>query len=44
MLKVNNNNDSENKYSINEKLDLLSEEIIYWEYITCLKKHQLAIE
>jgi len=39
MLKVyNNNHDNENKYNTNEKLDSSSEEIIYQEYIICLKK------
>lgn len=46
MLKVNDNNidNSQSKYDINKKLDLSSEKMIYREYITCLKKHQLAIE
>jgi len=40
MSKVDNNNhDNENKYNINEKLDSSSEEIIYQEYIKCIKKH-----
>ncbi|XP_071567994.1 odorant receptor 2a-like [Temnothorax nylanderi] len=39
--KVDNNNDtSENKHGMNEEL----EEMIYWKYIICLKKHQLAIK
>ncbi|XP_071625432.1 uncharacterized protein [Temnothorax longispinosus] len=48
MLKVddNNNDIGDNKSSINEKFDLCvsSEEMIYWKYVTCLKKHQLAIK
>ncbi|XP_071625426.1 uncharacterized protein [Temnothorax longispinosus] len=48
MLKVNDNNNDigENKSSINKKFDLCvsSEKMIYWKYVTCLKKHQLAIK
>lgn len=45
ILKVDNNNDtSENKYGMSKKLDLLSEEMVYREYVICLKKHQLAIK
>lgn len=43
--KANTNNEiSQHRYSVNMKLDPLNEEIIYREYIICLKKHQLAIE
>ncbi|XP_011872700.1 PREDICTED: odorant receptor 49a-like isoform X2 [Vollenhovia emeryi] len=34
----------ERKYCMNMKLDPLNEEIIYREFVLCLKKHQLAIE
>ncbi|XP_077266603.1 uncharacterized protein LOC143899814 isoform X2 [Temnothorax americanus] len=48
MLKVDDNNNDirENKFNINKNFDLCvsSEEIIYQEYIRCLKRHQLAIE
>ncbi|KAL6262943.1 hypothetical protein P5V15_005731 [Pogonomyrmex californicus] len=45
ILKVENNNKiNENAYGLIRKLDLSSEEIIYQEYIACLKKHQLAIK
>lgn len=33
-----------NKDRLNTKLNILNEEIIYREYIICLKKHQLAIK
>ncbi|XP_011871689.1 PREDICTED: uncharacterized protein LOC105564135 isoform X2 [Vollenhovia emeryi] len=45
--KANNkyiNEIGECKYGMYMKLDPLNEEIIYREYILCLKKHQLAIE
>ncbi|XP_025075622.1 odorant receptor 9a-like [Pogonomyrmex barbatus] len=41
--KIDNNNENEYRYLTTE-LNLSSEEMIYREYITCLKKHQLAIE
>ncbi|KAL6262949.1 hypothetical protein P5V15_005737 [Pogonomyrmex californicus] len=41
--KIDNNNENEYGYLTTE-LNLSSEEMIYHEYITCLKKHQLAIE
>ncbi|XP_071625439.1 uncharacterized protein [Temnothorax longispinosus] len=48
MLKVNDNNNDigANKSSINKKFDLCvsSEKMIYWKYVTCLTKHQLAIK
>lgn len=51
MLKVNdntsgNNDIRESKYGINKELDsrVSNEEMIYQEYIICLKKHQLAIK
>ncbi|XP_011872701.1 PREDICTED: odorant receptor 49a-like isoform X3 [Vollenhovia emeryi] len=34
----------ERKYCMNMKLDPLNEEIIYREFVLCLKKHQLAID
>ncbi|KAL6262945.1 hypothetical protein P5V15_005733 [Pogonomyrmex californicus] len=40
----NSKNISKSKHCINTKFDSLSEEIVYHEYIVCLKKHQLAIE
>ncbi|XP_071625453.1 odorant receptor Or2-like isoform X1 [Temnothorax longispinosus] len=42
--KVNNGKIGECGYRANMELDSSSEEIIYREYIICLKKHQLAIE
>jgi len=33
-----------NNNRMNMELDPLNEELIYREYIICLKKHQLAIE
>ncbi|XP_077266615.1 uncharacterized protein LOC143899819 isoform X2 [Temnothorax americanus] len=42
--KVNNGKIVECGYRANMELDSSSEEIIYREYIICLKKHQLAIE
>jgi len=42
--KADNNNESECGCRVNMELDSASEEIIYREYIICLKKHQLAIE
>lgn len=40
----NDKNINKHGHRVNMELDLLSEEIIYREYIICLKKHQLAIE
>lgn len=40
--KATNNEIGERKYHTNMKLDRLNEEIIYREYVICLKKHQLA--
>ncbi|XP_077266609.1 odorant receptor 9a-like [Temnothorax americanus] len=40
----NKNKISVRRHGTNMELDLLNEEIIYREYIICLKKHQLAIE
>jgi len=42
--RTDNNNESVCGRNVNMKLDSASEEIIYREYIICLKKHQLAIE
>jgi len=42
--RVDDNNESICGRNVNMKLDLSSEEIIYREYVICLKKHQLAIE
>ncbi|XP_026826856.1 odorant receptor 63a isoform X3 [Ooceraea biroi] len=45
ILKVNNNNKiSDHEHCMNTEFESLEEEIMYREYITCLKKHQLAIE
>ncbi|XP_036149944.1 odorant receptor 10a [Monomorium pharaonis] len=45
ILKANINDEiSKRKYHVDLELDPLNEEIIYREYIVCLKKHQLAIE
>ncbi|XP_018394753.1 PREDICTED: uncharacterized protein LOC108773442 [Cyphomyrmex costatus] len=40
----NNKKNSKCKYPVNMELDPLNEELMYKEYIICLKKHQLAIE
>ncbi|KAL6262947.1 hypothetical protein P5V15_005735 [Pogonomyrmex californicus] len=40
----NSKNINKPKHYINTEFDSLSEEIVYREYIVCLKKHQLAIE
>ena len=40
----NNNKISKCGYHVNMELNPFNEGIIYREYITCLKKHQLALE
>ncbi|XP_026826858.1 odorant receptor 67a isoform X4 [Ooceraea biroi] len=45
ILKVNNSNKiSDHEHCMNTEFEMLEEESLYREYITCLKKHQLAIE
>lgn len=43
--KADNNNKIEKcGYYVNTELESSAEEIIYREYIVCLKKHQIAIK
>ncbi|CAL1673765.1 unnamed protein product [Lasius platythorax] len=45
ILKTDNNNEiCKYEHHMNTTLDMSSEEMVFREYITCLKKHQLAIE
>lgn len=44
ILKTDNNKFCNYEHHMNTTLDMSNEEMVYREYVTCLKKHQLAIE